>query len=55
MSARRVRTSEAQRVNSAHRIEMQITAHFQQIFFGLNDRTRESTLKTDVRLPDAGD
>jgi hypothetical protein len=31
--------------HAAHRIEMQISAHFQQIFVGLNDRTLESALK----------
>jgi hypothetical protein len=28
-----------------HRIEMQISAHLEQIFFGLDDRTLESALK----------
>ena len=35
--------------HSAHRIEMQIAAHFQQIFFGLNYRTLESAPK---QMPD---
>ena len=32
---------------------MQIAAHFQQIFFGLNDRTLESALKqmSDYLMP----
>src|SRR5271165_1004035 len=34
---------------SSHRIEMQISAHLQQIFFGLDDRTLESALK---QMPD---
>src|ERR1700737_3185310 len=41
--------------HSAYRIEMQISAYFQQIFFSLDYRTLESALKTDARLPDGGD